>query len=76
MNEAPDVNVKQSDKYREIYVTGQIMSTTYEGLRATVINDVPNIENAVGGHTFKQSKLAIDKSSCIIDVKYDLKFIL
>lgn len=62
MTETPDVRVRQSDHYRDIRVTGQAINVTYDGLRMTILNDTPNLENAIQGDVFRASKLIIDRS--------------
>ena len=61
MSEAPDVNVKESDCFREILVTGQISNLNYDGLKLTVLHDSLNLAGALSGTQIKASKTTINR---------------
>jgi len=61
MSEQPDVQVKESDCFREILVTGQISNLNYDGLKLTVLHDTLNLQDAVKGNQIKASKATINR---------------
>jgi len=61
MSETPDVNVKESDFFKEIIVTGQISNLNYDGLKLTVLHDSLNLQEAVKGSQIKVSKTTINR---------------
>jgi len=69
MSEAPDVQVSQSDTYKEINVTGQISNLNYDGMRLTVLHDSFNLAPALSGAQIKMSKATINrKIECTINL--------
>ena len=61
MSETPDISAIHSDTYKEIHVTGQVVQTGYDGLRLTVLHDVPDLTDTLKGDTFKVSKIIINR---------------
>ncbi len=53
MSEPPDVQVKQSDTFKEIHVTGQVSNINYDGLKLTVLHDSLNLVDALSGTQIK-----------------------
>ena len=53
MSETPDISAVQSDTYKEIHVTGQVLQTGYDGTRLTVLHDAPDLTKTLTGDMFK-----------------------
>ncbi len=69
MSEAPDVQVSQSDTYKEINVTGQVSNLNYDGMKLTVLHDSFNLQPALSGAQFKMSKATINRTiECTINL--------
>lgn len=61
MVEMPDINVVQSDTYKEIDVTGQISHVNYDGMKMTVFHDSPDHKRTLRGGHFNASKMMINR---------------
>jgi len=69
MSETPDVQVNQSDTFKEINVTGQVSNLTYDGLKLTVLHDSLNLKSALSGTQIKASKTSISREiECILNL--------
>ena len=61
MSEAPDINTVQSDTYREIHVSGQVVQLDYDGMRLTVLHDSADLTDALTAGRIKASKVIINR---------------
>ncbi len=69
MSEAPDVQVTQSNTYKEVHVSGQISNLTYDGVKLTVLHDIPDYREALNGNQIKASKTTINREiECVINL--------
>jgi len=69
MSETPDIQVNQSDTFKEINVTGQVAHLNYDGLRLTILHDSANLSNALAGDKIKISKTTINREiECTINL--------
>ena len=57
-----DIIVRQSDTYKVIHVTGEIMFTNYDGARISVLNDSSDLTKTLHGDSFKPSKVQIHRT--------------
>jgi len=70
MSETPDVQVIQSQTFKEINVTGQVSNLTYDGLKLTVLHDSLNLLEALGGTQIKKSKTTINRQiECTLNLQ-------
>jgi len=69
MSEAPDVQVTYSNTFKEIHVSGQISNLNYDGVKLTVIHDIPDYKEALNGNQIKASKTTINRQiECAINL--------
>ena len=61
MSEVPDINTSHSDTYKEIYVTGQISTLNYDGLKLAVLNDTADLTKTLQSDRFQISKVIINR---------------
>ena len=70
MSETPDVQVTQSDTFKEINVTGQVSNLTYDGLKLTILHDSLNLSKALGRDQIKMSKTTINRQiECTLNLQ-------
>ena len=69
MSETPDIQVTQSETFKEINVTGQVANLNYDGLRLTLLHDSYNLKSALSGTQMKMSKATINRQiECVINL--------